>query len=71
MERSQKIWPFQKKRLEKQLPDEEVMPFEKNELKMPNNYGNGLKFGDEVQLKKKNLAPLTIFFCKKKLEKET
>ena len=50
MERSRKIRPFQKKRLEKQLSDEEFMPFEKYELQMPNSYGNGLKFDDEIQL---------------------
>ena len=32
VERSRKIRPFQKKQLEKRLPDEEVMPFEKAEL---------------------------------------
>ena len=32
MERYQKIRMVQKKQLEKKLPDEEVMPFEKYEL---------------------------------------
>ena len=38
---------------------------------MPNSYENGSKFDDEVQLKKKNPAPLIKNFLQKKLEKET
>ena len=67
----EKLGRLKKKWLKNRLPDEEVMPFEKSELQMPNSYGNGLKFDDEVQLKKKIPAPLTIFFYKKKFEKVT
>ena len=45
--------------------------FEKPELQMLNSYENDLKFDDEVQLKKKYLAPLKKKNLQKNLEKQT
>ena len=60
MERSRKSRPIKKNGFWMK----KLCLFEKTKLQMPNSYKNGLKFDDEVQLKKKP-CPFNKIFLQK------